>query len=122
MSDEESIESETLLCDDPSHEVVLVDCGPRERDVIRAVRKVTGLSLWDSRDLARRAPVVLLGDLSAYRAQSAVALLESAGARARWRQEPEPGERTALTARTWPRTHACPRPVKGEGTRKAETA
>lgn len=29
MSDEESIGSETLLCDDPSHEVVLIDCGPR---------------------------------------------------------------------------------------------
>ncbi|MFF7868878.1 ribosomal protein L7/L12 [Streptomyces qaidamensis] len=95
MSDEESTEYYVLLCDDPSHEVVLVDCGPREMDVILAVRKVTGQSLWHSRVLARRAPVTLLGGLSAYRAQSAVALLQSAGARAEWRQEPEPGERTA---------------------------
>ncbi|WP_405585419.1 ribosomal protein L7/L12 [Streptomyces sp. NBC_01190] len=64
-------------------------------DVIRAVHEVTGLSFWESRGLARQAPVVLLGGLSAYRAQSAVALLQSAGARAEWRQEPEPGERTA---------------------------
>lgn len=60
MSDEESTEYYTLLCDDPSHEVVLVDCEPREMDVIRAVRKVTGLSLWHSRVLARQAPVTLL--------------------------------------------------------------
>ncbi|MEU5666422.1 ribosomal protein L7/L12 [Streptomyces longwoodensis] len=93
MSDEESTEYETLLCDD--HEVVLIDCGPREMDVILAVRKVTGQSLWHSRDLARRAPVTLVGGLSAYRAQSAVAVLQGAGARAEWRQEPEPGERTA---------------------------
>ncbi|QTD99352.1 ribosomal protein L7/L12 [Streptomyces cyanogenus] len=95
MSDEESTGYDTLLCDDPSHEVVLLDCGPRETDVILAVRKVTGQSLWHSRVLARRAPVTLVGGLSAYRAQSAVAVLLSAGARAEWRQEPEPGERTA---------------------------
>lgn len=94
MSDEESTEYYTLLCDDPSHEVVLVECGPREMDAIRAARKVTGLSLWHSRVLARRAPVILLGGLSAYRAQSAAALLRSAGDRAEWRQEPEPGEST----------------------------
>ncbi|MET8766631.1 hypothetical protein [Streptomyces sp. NPDC004658] len=60
MSDEESTEYYTPLCDDPSHEVVLIDCGPRETDVTRTVREVTGLSLWHSRVLARRAPVTLL--------------------------------------------------------------
>lgn len=95
MSDEESTEYYTLICDDPSHEVVLVDCGAREMDVVLAVRKVTGQSLWHSRDLARQAPVTLLGGLSAYRAQYAVAVLQSAGAKAEWRQEPEPGERAA---------------------------
>ncbi|MDH6229071.1 MULTISPECIES: ribosomal protein L7/L12 [Streptomyces] len=90
MSDEKSTDHYTLLCDDPSHEVVLIDCGPRETDAIRAVRKVTGVSLWHSRLLARQAPVTLLEGLSAYRAQSAVAVLRSAGARAEWRQEPEP--------------------------------
>nr|WP_078972694.1 ribosomal protein L7/L12 [Streptomyces antibioticus] len=63
-------------------------------DVVRAVRKVTGLSLWHSRVLARQAPVTLLAGLPADWAQSAVTLLRSAGARAEWRQEPEPGERT----------------------------
>ncbi|MGW3134414.1 ribosomal protein L7/L12 [Streptomyces sp. NPDC001139] len=96
MSDEESTEYFTLLCDDPSHEVVLIDCGPREMDVILAVRKVTGQSLWHSRDLARQAPVTLVGDLSAHSARTAVALLKGAGARAEWRQEREPGDRTAL--------------------------
>ncbi|SED09653.1 large subunit ribosomal protein L7/L12 [Streptomyces misionensis] len=94
MSDE-STEYYTLICDDPSHEVVLIDCGPRDMDVTRAVRKVTGLSLWHSRVLARQAPVTLLGGLSAHRAQSAVALLQSAGAEAEWRQEPERGASTA---------------------------
>ncbi|MEU8539273.1 ribosomal protein L7/L12 [Streptomyces sp. NPDC048717] len=94
-STEESTEYFTLLCDDPSHEVVLIDCGPRETDVMLAVRKVTGLSLWHSRALARRAPVTIVEGLSAYRAQSAVSVLQEAGARAEWRQEPEPGERAA---------------------------
>ncbi|MFK4119343.1 ribosomal protein L7/L12 [Streptomyces longwoodensis] len=89
MSDEESTEYDTLLCDD-HHEVVLVDCGPRENHLILAVRKVTGLNLWQSRDLARQAPVTLRKGLSAYRAQSAVAVLRRAGASAEWRQEPEP--------------------------------
>lgn len=95
MSDEKSTECCTLLCDDPSHAVVLIGCGSRELDVIRAVRKVTGLSMWHSRVLARRTPVILLGSLSAYRARSAVALLQSAGASAEWRQEPKPGDRAA---------------------------
>ncbi|MFI0900795.1 ribosomal protein L7/L12 [Streptomyces sp. NPDC020983] len=90
MPDEESTGPSTLLCDGPSHEVVLIDCGPREREVILAVRKVSGLSVWHSRDLAREAPVVLAGGLTAYGAQSAVALLRSAGAEAQWRQAPPP--------------------------------
>ncbi|MBD0840372.1 ribosomal protein L7/L12 [Streptomyces sp. TRM68416] len=97
MSDEGSTEYHVPLCDDPSHEVLLIDCGPRETDAIRAVHKVTGLSLWHSRALARRAPVTLLQGLSAYRAQSAVAVLQSAGARAEWRQEPKPARRTTTS-------------------------
>ncbi|OII63252.1 50S ribosomal protein L7/L12 [Streptomyces sp. CC53] len=95
MAGEESTEYHTLLCDDPSHEVVLVDCGTRETEVMLAVRKVTGQSLWHSRALARQAPVALLGGLPASRARSAVAVLEGAGARAEWRHEPAPGEGTA---------------------------
>ncbi|MFE9040036.1 ribosomal protein L7/L12 [Streptomyces sp. NPDC007818] len=97
MTDDESAEYYTLLCDDPSHEVVLVDCGPRQTDVILALRKLTGLSLWHSRVLARQAPVIVLEGLGDYEAQSAVSVLRSAGAEAEWRQEPEAGERTAPT-------------------------
>ncbi|MEU5915595.1 ribosomal protein L7/L12 [Streptomyces sp. NPDC047141] len=95
MTDDKSVDHHTLLCDDPSHEVVLVDCGPRETDVILALRKLTGLSLWHCRDLARQASVIVLEGLGDYEAQSAVSMLRDAGAEAEWRQEPEPGERTA---------------------------
>jgi len=95
MTADESAEYYTLLCDDPPHEVVLVDCGPRETDVILALRKLTGLSLWHSRVLARQAPVIVLEGLGDYEAQSAVSMLRNAGAEAEWRQEPEPGEHTA---------------------------
>ncbi|MEU1698486.1 hypothetical protein ACPCIX_24970 [Streptomyces pseudogriseolus] len=37
MSDEEAAAYYTLTCDDPPHEVVLVDCGSREMDVILAM-------------------------------------------------------------------------------------
>ncbi|MET9350801.1 ribosomal protein L7/L12 [Streptomyces termitum] len=93
MTDDESVEYYTLLCDDPSHEVVLVGCGPRQKDVILALRKLTGLSLWHSRVLARQAPVIVLEGLGDCEAQSAVSVLRSAGAEAEWRAEPE--ERTA---------------------------
>ncbi|XUM04779.1 ribosomal protein L7/L12 [Streptomyces venezuelae ATCC 10712] len=94
----ESVEYDTLLCDDPSHEVVLVACGPRETDVILALRKLTGLSLWHCRDLARQAPVIVLEGLDNWEARSAVSMLRSADAEAEWRAEPEPGERTAPSA------------------------
>lgn len=95
MTADESAEYYTLLCDDPSHEVVLVDCGPRETDVILALRKLTGLSLWHNRVLARQAPVTILEGLGDYEARSAASALRSAGAEAEWRQEPEAGEHTA---------------------------
>ncbi|MET9677061.1 ribosomal protein L7/L12 [Streptomyces sp. NPDC006482] len=95
MAHDESVEYYTLLCDDPSHEVVLVDCGPRETDVILALRKLTGLSLWRCRELARQAPVTVLEGQPDYEARSAVSVLRNAGAGAEWRAEPEPGESTA---------------------------
>ncbi|MFJ6576879.1 ribosomal protein L7/L12 [Streptomyces sp. NPDC091368] len=95
MTDDKSAEHYALLCDDPSHEVVLVGCGPRQADVILALRKLTGLSLWHCRDLARQAPVTVLEGLGDYEARSAVSMLHSADAEAEWRAEPEPGEYTA---------------------------
>ncbi|GHJ97949.1 hypothetical protein SNE510_74680 [Streptomyces sp. NE5-10] len=95
MTDGESGEYDALLCDDASHEVVLVDCGPRETDVILALRKLTGLGLRHCRDLARQAPVTVLEGLDDYEARSAVSMLRGADAEAEWRAEPEPGEHTA---------------------------
>ncbi|MFF6774399.1 ribosomal protein L7/L12 [Streptomyces sp. NPDC012637] len=87
----------TLICDDPPYAVVLLDCGPREMDVVRAVRQVTGLSLWHSRVLMRQAPVAVLETWPQDMADEAVAVLRSAGAQAEVRQEPEPERRTAPT-------------------------
>lgn len=95
MTDDESAEYCTLLCDDPPDEVVLVACGPREKDVVLALRKLTGLSLWHSRNLARQAPVTVPEGLDHYEARSAVTVLRSAGAEAERRPEPEAGEHTA---------------------------
>lgn len=35
-----------LVCDDVPHDVVLIDPGIRVMDVVQAVRRLTGLSLW----------------------------------------------------------------------------
>ncbi|MEU4064191.1 ribosomal protein L7/L12 [Streptomyces wedmorensis] len=77
----------TLVCDDASYAVVLLDCGPRAMDVVRAVREVAGLSLWHGRVLARRAPVVVLEGLPQDMAADAVSVLRSAGAQAEARRE-----------------------------------
>ncbi|MFF7181820.1 ribosomal protein L7/L12 [Streptomyces sp. NPDC008121] len=84
-----------LVCDEPSYAVVLLDCGARETDVVRAVREVTGLSLWHSKVLMRRAPVVVLEERPQDLADDAVAVLRRAGARAEARREPEPGHHAA---------------------------
>ncbi|MFD0078261.1 ribosomal protein L7/L12 [Streptomyces sp. NPDC127166] len=89
MNDGDVAEYFMSVCDDPSYAVVLLDCGPRERDVVRAVREVTGLSLWHSKVLMRRAPVAVLEDRPQDLADDAVAILRSVGARAEARQEPE---------------------------------
>ncbi|MFC9733870.1 ribosomal protein L7/L12 [Streptomyces roseolus] len=85
----------TLICDERAYDVVLLDCGPREMDVVRAVRQVTGLSLWHSRVLTRQVPVTVLDTWPEDMADDAVAVLRSAGARAEARQKPESDESTA---------------------------
>ncbi|MFJ5711933.1 ribosomal protein L7/L12 [Streptomyces sp. NPDC093105] len=85
----------TLVCDDPAFDVVLLDCGPREMDVVHAVRQVTGLSLWHSRVLTRQAPLTILDTWPEDVADEAVAVLRSAGARAEARQRPESDESAA---------------------------
>ncbi|MFI8916469.1 ribosomal protein L7/L12 [Streptomyces sp. NPDC053513] len=97
MDDENVTEYFTLICDDSSYSVVFLDCGPNEMDAVRAVREVTGLSLWHSRVLARRAPVAVLAGWPKAMADEAVAVLRGAGARAEARQDPEPGQSAALS-------------------------
>ncbi|MFH9723196.1 ribosomal protein L7/L12 [Streptomyces sp. NPDC017254] len=87
----------TLTCDEPPYAVVLLDCGPRETDVVRALCEVTGLSLWHSRVLTRRTPVAVLEGRPQDMADEAVAVLRGAGAQAETRQEPEP-KRSAAPA------------------------
>ncbi|GGV15337.1 hypothetical protein GCM10010275_65850 [Streptomyces litmocidini] len=95
MNDGDETEYITLICDDPAFDVVLLDCGPREVDVVRAVRQVTGLSLWHSRVLTRQVPVTVLDTWPEDLADDAVAVLRSAGAWAEARQKPESAEITA---------------------------
>ncbi|MFB9605522.1 ribosomal protein L7/L12 [Streptomyces roseofulvus] len=95
MDDGDETAYVTLICDERAYDVVLLDCGPREMDVVRAVREVTGLSLWHSRVLSRQAPVTILETWPQDMADDAVAVLRNAGALAEARQGPEPGERTA---------------------------
>lgn len=79
-----------LVCDDVPHDVVLIDPGVRVRDVVRVVRRLTGLSLWRSKVLATRVPAVLLAGVPEEDAAAAVSALRDAGARAETRERPEP--------------------------------
>ncbi|MFE5913608.1 ribosomal protein L7/L12 [Streptomyces wedmorensis] len=97
MDDGDVAEYFTLVCDDPSYAVVLLDCGSREMDVVRAVREVAGLSLWHGRVLARRAPVAVLEGLPQDMADDAVSVLRSSGAQAEARRELEPGPCAAMS-------------------------
>ncbi|MFB7282088.1 ribosomal protein L7/L12 [Streptomyces hydrogenans] len=85
----------TLICDERAYDVVLLDCGPREMDVVQAVRRLTGLSLWHSRMLTRQVPVTVMNSWPQDDADDAVTVLRSAGARAEAREEPETDESAA---------------------------
>ena len=76
-----------LVCDDVPHDVVLTDSGPRGLDTAHVVRRLTGSSLWRSKVLADRAPVVILDGVPQETAEAAVAALLDAGAQAEVRAE-----------------------------------
>ncbi|MGX1270801.1 ribosomal protein L7/L12 [Streptomyces phaeoluteigriseus] len=86
MSDEYFL----LVCDDVPHDVVLTDPGARAMDVVRVVRRLTGLSLWRSKLLATQVPAVILAGVPEEDAAAAVSVLRDAGARAETREQPEP--------------------------------
>ncbi|MEU6707082.1 ribosomal protein L7/L12 [Streptomyces wuyuanensis] len=80
-----------LVCDDVPHEVVLTDAGLRVLDVVRAVRRLTGLSLWRGKALATRVPAVVLAAVPRDIAEAAAAALRDAGGKAEARERPERG-------------------------------
>ncbi|MEU9666535.1 ribosomal protein L7/L12 [Streptomyces bobili] len=79
-----------LVCDDVPHEVVLLDPGARMIDLARVVRRLTGLSLWRSKDLATRTPAAVLHGVPREAAEAAVAALRTVGAAAEAREQPPP--------------------------------
>jgi large subunit ribosomal protein L7/L12 len=79
-----------LVCDDVLHDVVLTDPGVRVMDVVQAVRRLTGLSLWHSKVLTTQVPAVVLAELPEDDAQAAVAALREAGAYAETREQQGP--------------------------------
>ncbi|WOT35637.1 ribosomal protein L7/L12 [Streptomyces coeruleorubidus] len=79
----------SLVCDDVPHDVLLTDPGVRVMDVVRLVRRLTGLSLWRSQGLATQVPAVVLACVPEEDAAAAVSALRDAGARAETRERPE---------------------------------
>ncbi|MFE6849058.1 ribosomal protein L7/L12 [Streptomyces sp. NPDC057686] len=62
--------------------MLLTDAGDRKMDAVRAIRTITGLSLWNSRLLLDRAPVAVTEPRWLEATDEAARLLEDAGARA----------------------------------------
>ncbi|MFE4210369.1 ribosomal protein L7/L12 [Streptomyces goshikiensis] len=68
--------------EEPGFRVLLREAGDRKMEAVRAIRMVTGLSLWNSKLLLDSAPVVVTGPNWLEVADEAARLLEDAGARA----------------------------------------
>ncbi|MFD8755141.1 ribosomal protein L7/L12 [Kitasatospora sp. NPDC059577] len=65
--------------EDPAFTVLLTGPGPRGAEALRAVRAVTGLSLWRSRQLLESAPAAVTPDVPHDLAVSAAERLRRAG-------------------------------------------
>ncbi|MFG2895210.1 ribosomal protein L7/L12 [Streptomyces sp. NPDC048248] len=83
-----------LVCDEPGNDVVLVDRGTRPIEVVRALHKLTGLSLWRSKVATAELPATLLRDASDDQAAALVEALREAGAQAEVRQAQTPSGRS----------------------------
>lgn len=77
-----------LVCDEVSSDVVLVEPGRHVVEVVKVLRRYTGLSLWHSKLLIRDVPATVLADVSPELADAMVAALREAGAVAQARQKP----------------------------------
>ncbi|WP_329575838.1 ribosomal protein L7/L12 [Kitasatospora sp. NBC_01250] len=68
--------------EDPEFSVLLTGVGDRRLDLVRVVRSVSGLSLWDSKLLLDAVPAVVVKDTWYEAADEVARRLEAAGARA----------------------------------------
>ncbi|MFE5898227.1 ribosomal protein L7/L12 [Streptomyces sp. NPDC056488] len=66
--------------EEPGFQVLLTGSGDGKMEAIRAIRTVTGLSLWNSKLLLDSAPVAVTPPHWLETAQDAAGLLEAAGA------------------------------------------
>ncbi|MEU9006528.1 ribosomal protein L7/L12 [Streptomyces sp. NPDC048551] len=68
--------------EEPGFRVLLTESGDRKAEAIRAIRAITGLSLWNSKLLLESAPVAVTEPDWLEAAQNAAGALEAAGAHA----------------------------------------
>lgn len=68
--------------EEPGFRVLLTGAGDRKTDAVRAIRTVTGLSLWNSKLLLDRAPVAVTQARWLEAAQEAAEVLDAAGVQA----------------------------------------
>ncbi|MFI1502572.1 ribosomal protein L7/L12 [Streptomyces platensis] len=88
------IEYFELVCDEASSTVVLMDPGPRAIEVVKALHRKTGLSLWHSKLLIRDLPATVLDDVPEELAATFATALREAGALVEVRQKQvPPGQR-----------------------------
>ncbi|CAN3984962.1 ribosomal protein L7/L12 [Kitasatospora purpeofusca] len=76
-----------LICDNVPTAVVLTDFGPQVIEVVKVLRRRTGLSLWQSRSLLDRLPATILEDVSEDLAEATVCELLEVGAKAELRRQ-----------------------------------
>ncbi|MFE6751590.1 ribosomal protein L7/L12 [Kitasatospora purpeofusca] len=76
-----------LICDNVPNAVTLTDFGPRVIEVVKVLRRRTGLTLWQGRSLLDRLPATVLDDVSEERAEATVRELLAVGAKAQVRQQ-----------------------------------
>ncbi|MFD5512759.1 ribosomal protein L7/L12 [Streptomyces sp. NPDC127051] len=69
-----------VCVEEPGFRVLLTEAGDRKMEAVRAIRTVTGLSLWNSKLLLASAPVEITAARWLEAADEAARVLEDAGA------------------------------------------
>ncbi|MFF4378448.1 ribosomal protein L7/L12 [Kitasatospora sp. NPDC001547] len=100
--------------EDPQFTALVTGAGNEGPDALRAVRAVTGLSLWRSKVLLGSAPAVVLEEVPFDTAVGAARRLREAGVpavvRCTWCDRTVPGDEAPLdpgpcASRSWPSAH-----------------